>query len=85
MPVPTELPRGSADADSTGDASGAGMPAGLRSGPVYLDYNATTPIDSRVLAAMMPVLDAHFGNPSSSQGRSVPAPHVWTNEGSPRT
>ena len=41
--------------------SGAGMPAGLRNGSVYLDYNATTPIDSRVLAAMMPFLDTHSG------------------------
>ena len=75
MPVPTELPLGSADADSTGDPSDAGMPAGLRSGPVYLDYNATTPVDSRVLAAMMPFLDTHFANPSSSHHYGD-APHA---------
>jgi cysteine desulfurase len=34
--------------------------------PIYLDYNATTPIDPAVRAAMMPFLDEHFGNPSSS-------------------
>lgn len=34
--------------------------------PVYLDYNATTPIDSRVADAMEPYLREHFGNPSSS-------------------
>lgn len=34
--------------------------------PVYLDYNATTPIDPRVYAAMRPYLEYHFGNPSSS-------------------
>ncbi|WP_280304393.1 cysteine desulfurase family protein [Nocardia abscessus] len=34
--------------------------------PVYLDYNATTPVDPRVLAAMLPYLTASFGNPSSS-------------------
>ena len=33
--------------------------------PVYLDYNATTPVDSRVLEAMMPALTHAFGNPSS--------------------
>ncbi|WP_280496856.1 aminotransferase class V-fold PLP-dependent enzyme [Nocardia asiatica] len=35
-------------------------------GPVYLDYNATTPVDPRVLAAMLPYLTESFGNPSSS-------------------
>lgn len=41
--------------------------------PVYLDYNATTPIDPAVTAAMLPYLGAaddaplgHFGNPSST-------------------
>ncbi len=34
--------------------------------PVYLDYNATTPVDSRVADAMEPYLREHFGNPSSS-------------------
>jgi cysteine desulfurase NifS/selenium donor protein len=34
--------------------------------PIYLDYNATTPIDSRVAGAMMPYIHTHFGNPSSS-------------------
>lgn len=33
--------------------------------PVYLDYNATTPVDPRVLEAMLPWLKAGFGNPSS--------------------
>ncbi len=33
--------------------------------PVYLDYNATTPIDREVAAAMRPFLDEKFGNPSS--------------------
>lgn len=42
---------------------------------VYLDYNATTPIDERVLEAMLPYLRAHHGNPSSlhRQGRMVRA------------
>ena len=34
--------------------------------PVYLDYNATTPIDPAVVEAMLPFLRQHFGNPSSS-------------------
>ncbi|MGB2692366.1 MAG: cysteine desulfurase family protein [Thermodesulfobacteriota bacterium] len=32
---------------------------------VYLDYNATTPIDPRVLEAMLPYLTENYGNPSS--------------------
>jgi cysteine desulfurase NifS len=34
--------------------------------PIYLDYNATTPIDPEVAAAMRPYLTEYFGNPSSS-------------------
>ena len=33
--------------------------------PIYLDYNATTPVDPRVAEAMLPYLSEHFGNPSS--------------------
>ena len=33
--------------------------------PVYLDHNATTPLDSAVLAAMLPWLESNFGNASS--------------------
>ncbi len=33
--------------------------------PVYLDYNATTPIDREVADAMLPYLKDYFGNPSS--------------------
>lgn len=33
--------------------------------PIYLDYQATTPIDERVLDAMMPYLQGKFGNPHS--------------------
>jgi len=33
---------------------------------IYLDYNATTPIDPAVFEAMLPFFKEHFGNPSSS-------------------
>jgi cysteine desulfurase len=33
--------------------------------PVYLDHNATTPLDERVLEAMLPYLGRNHGNPSS--------------------
>jgi cysteine desulfurase len=42
------------------------MHPGLRRGPIYLDYNATTPIDPVVVEAMLPYLSEYFGNPSSS-------------------
>jgi cysteine desulfurase len=34
--------------------------------PIYLDHNATTPVDPDVLDAMLPFLRDEFGNPSSS-------------------
>jgi cysteine desulfurase len=34
--------------------------------PIYLDYNATTPLDPAVIEAMLPFLREHFGNPSST-------------------
>jgi cysteine desulfurase len=33
--------------------------------PIYLDYNATTPLLPEVVDAMLPYLREHFGNPSS--------------------
>ena len=34
---------------------------------VYLDYHATTPVDPRVLEAMLPFFTERFGNPHSKQ------------------
>src|SRR5262245_6439426 len=33
--------------------------------PIYLDYSATTPVDPRVAAKMIPYLTESFGNPAS--------------------
>ena len=41
--------------------------------PIYLDYNATTPIARSVAEAMEPYLYEHFGNPSSSHPYGVTA------------
>ena len=45
----------------------------MASKPIYLDCNATTPIDRRVAEAMLPYLYEHFGNPSSSHPYGVEA------------
>ena len=37
----------------------------LNESPIYLDYNATTPVLPEVVDAMLPFLTEHFGNPSS--------------------
>jgi cysteine desulfurase len=39
----------------------------VTSRPVYLDYHATTPVDRRVLDAMLPYFSEEFGNPASRQ------------------
>ncbi len=41
--------------------------------PIYLDYNATTPIDPQVAQAMLPFIHQDFGNPSSSHAFGVAA------------
>lgn len=43
--------------------------------PIYLDYQATTPVDARVAQAMLRYLTAEFGNPSSGHayGRAAAA------------
>ena len=40
---------------------------------IYLDYNASTPIDPAVAAVMKPLLEDHFGNPSSGHWAAAPA------------
>lgn len=40
---------------------------------IYLDYNASTPIASEVVAAMRPFLDGAYGNPSSGHWAGKPA------------
>jgi len=37
-----------------------------RNGVIYLDYNASTPVDPAVAKAMRPFIEERFGNPSSS-------------------
>jgi len=44
--------------------------------PIYLDYNATTPIDPEVAAAMLPCIREHFGNPSSAHVYGVEARRI---------
>ncbi len=41
--------------------------------PIYLDYNASTPIDPAVAAAMQPFMVGAFGNPSSEHWAATPA------------
>ena len=41
--------------------------------PIYLDYNATTPVALEVADAIQPFLDVHFGNPSSSHAYGLTA------------
>jgi len=48
--------------------------------PTYLDYNASTPIDPAVAAAMRPFLETAYGNPSSPHWAGQPAKaasHGW--------
>ena len=42
------------------------MHPGLQGGPIYLDYNATTPVDPQVATALSPFPSTYFGNPSSA-------------------
>ena len=42
----------------------------------YLDYNSTTPVDGRVVEAMLPVLTQRFGNPSSTHDSGMDAADI---------
>jgi cysteine desulfurase len=46
---------------------------------IYLDYNASTPVDPKVVAAMRPFLNEAFGNPSSGHWASMPAKNALEN------
>lgn len=39
--------------------------------PIYLDYNASTPIDKEVTETMLPYLTTYFGNLSSSHSHGT--------------
>lgn len=43
-----------------------GTHPGLAEGPIYLDYNSTTPVDPRAVEAALPYLARHLGNPSNT-------------------
>jgi cysteine desulfurase len=46
---------------------------GMIDRPIYLDYNATTPVHPEVVEAMLPYLRGDFGNPSSAHAYGPPA------------
>jgi cysteine desulfurase len=61
-----EIPRGSSWTWAASDPQGTIDSVSIVA-PIYLDYQATTPVDTRVLNAMLPHFDERFGNAASIQ------------------
>jgi cysteine desulfurase len=64
--VTVECGDGSSHAPHRHGPAMSGPPPAPARDPIYLDYNATTPVDPRVVEAMLPYLAGGFGNPSSA-------------------
>ena len=45
----------------------------MQMAPIYPDFNASTPLDPAVAAAMLPFLEGAYGNPSSGHWASAAA------------
>ena len=48
--------------------------------PIYLDFNATTPVHPEVLDAMLPFFGPAFGNPSSANPYGFRLHRLWKRE-----
>nr|XP_054500357.1 cysteine desulfurase isoform X2 [Agelaius phoeniceus] len=56
---------GSESGSGSGSGSGRAIDGGGAPRPLYMDVQATTPLDPRVLDSMLPYLTAYYGNPHS--------------------
>src|SRR5262245_1550803 len=73
-PLPNPSPQAGEGADRFAacvDSTSHERPLAMR--PIYLDYNASTPVDPAVAAAMRPFLADHYGNPSSGHWAAITA------------
>ena len=51
--------------------------------PIFMDSNSTTPVDPRVLEAMIPYFTERFGHPGAATTRSAGKPSPgWSGRGS---